>query len=322
MKVVQEAIVSDENGCQESADIGTVTVEVPATTANLGPGFDSIGMALDVLDRVSLSKRMDGSSDLIDVVGAGADSLPRDESHLVLGTIRQLYRDSSFDFGPLHLSCVNRIPHGQGLGSSASAIVSALLAGKTFAAVQGADVSNIDVFQIASDMEGHPDNVAPCVFGGMNVSWEEAGQWNLAQLQPHADIRVTLAVPDAVLSTRTARDLIPAMIPHQDAVRNSARTALLVHAFTSDPTLLLPATEDFLHQKYRRDAYPRTYRFVQDLRARGLAAAVSGAGPAVIIFSTSDPSGVLAEVTQKDPHGFHITHTAINMTGARVIGAA
>ena len=296
-----------------------VTVEVPATTANLGPGFDSIGLALGLLDRVTLSARSEGSSDLIDVVGAGADSVPRDESHLVLGTIRQLYRDAGLDFGPLHLSCVNQVPHGQGLGSSASAIVAALLAGKTFAERQGADVSGVDVFQIASDMEGHPDNVAPCVFGGMNISWDEDGHWNLAQLLPHPDIRVTLAVPDTVLSTRTARDLIPAMIAHKDAVRNSARTALLVHAFTTDPSLLLPATEDFLHQRYRREAYPGTYRLVCELRERGIAAAVSGAGPAVIVFSTTDPVEVLADVARSDSHGFHVTHTKINTTGARVL---
>lgn len=298
---------------------GEVSVVVPATTANLGPGFDSVGLCLDLVDQVSLRPRESGSSDIIDVVGAGADSVPRDESNLVLGTIKQLYRDVGFDLGPLHLRCVNRIPHGMGLGSSAAAIVGALLVGKELARVSGCDVNNIDVFQIASDMEGHPDNVAPCLFGGMSVSWDERGVWEVAQLRPHEQITACLAVPDSALSTKAARELIPASVSHRDAVRNTARAALLIHAFTTDPTLLFPATQDFLHQRYRESAYPHSYKLVSLLRDRGVAAAISGAGPTVIAFGTAELAGSMHEAVARSAGHFQVVQTAINNRGAFVV---
>lgn len=297
---------------------GEVSVVVPATTANLGPGFDSVGLCLDLVDRVSLRRRESGSSDIIDVVGAGADNVPRDESNLVLGTIKQLYRDIGIELGPLHLRCVNRIPHGMGLGSSAAAIVGALLVAKELARVSGCDVGDIDVFQIASDMEGHPDNVGPCVFGGMSVSWDEQGAWEVAQLRPDEHITACLAVPDSALSTKAARELIPLTISHRDAVRNTARAALLIHAFTTDPSLLFPATQDFLHQRYREGAYPHSYALVSALRDRGVAATISGAGPTVIAFGTSDLMGCMLDAVGQSADHFQVVRTAINNRGAFV----
>lgn len=297
----------------------TVCAEIPATTANLGPGFDCMGLALEIFDTVLLTSLGPGEADRIDIEGAGADSLPRDRTHLILGTLRDFFDAQGWDFGGLHLECVNRIPHGQGLGSSASAITAALVLGKELARRHGVDVSAVDLFQIGSDIDGHPDNVAPCLFGGLNVSWEESGVWELAHLTPHPDISVTLAIPATVLSTKVARELIPSTVPHQDAVRNSARAALCIHAFTTDPRLLLPATKDFLHQDYRAAAYPQSHRLVQRLRGLGVAAAISGAGPAVIIFGIDDPGDEVAEATADDPAFFQIVPTGINLSGARLI---
>lgn len=297
----------------------TVSAKIPATTANLGPGFDCMGLALGIYDSVSLSDRIDGDTDLVEIAGAGADTLPRDRTHLVLGSLRDFFDAQGIEVGPVVLRSQNRIPQGQGLGSSASAITAALVLGKEFARRHGHDVSAIDLFQIGSDIDGHPDNVGPCLFGGMTVSWDEGGCWERAQLVPHPSIRATLAIPHAVLSTKVARGLIPDVVPHHDAVRNSARAALAIHAFTADPALLLPATRDFLHQDYRASAYPQSYRLVQRLRERGIAAAISGAGPAVIVFTTDDPSAAIADAAGADREFFDITPAPIDTTGARII---
>ncbi|GAB3297723.1 homoserine kinase [Epidermidibacterium keratini] len=297
----------------------TVHAEIPATTANLGPGFDCMGLALGIYDSVSLSDRPDGDTDAVEITGAGADTLPRDRTHLVLGTLRDFFEAQGFEIGPLVLRSHNRIPQGQGLGSSASAITAALVLGKEFARRHGHDVSDVDLFQIGSDIDGHPDNVGPCIFGGMTVSWDEGGCWERAHLVPHPSIRATLAIPHAVLSTKVARGLIPDVVPHHDAVRNSARAALAIHAFTTEPALLLPATRDFLHQDYRASAYPQSYRLVQRLRERGIAAAISGAGPAVIVFTTDDPSEAITDAAADDREFFDITAAAIDTTGAQIV---
>lgn len=295
-----------------------VTVAIPATTANLGPGFDCMGLALDIHDTVSVEEGA-GEADEIVIRGVGADTLPRDRSHMVLGTMRDLFEQQGWQIGPVRLSCTNRIPHGQGLGSSASAIVAGLFAGKAFAERVGYDVSQVDLLQIGSDIDGHPDNVAPCLNGGLNVSWDDNGRWGVAHLDPHPSIQAILAIPSAVLSTSVARGLIPQTVSHQDAVRNSARAALCIPAFTTDPSLLLPATEDFLHQRYRASAYRESYDLVQRLRAAGVAAAISGAGPAVVVFTTSDVSEPLARALDAAAVGFEIVDAGIDLVGARLV---
>lgn len=295
-----------------------VTAQIPATTANLGPGFDCMGLALDIHDTVSVEPGR-GESDEIVVHGVGADSLPRDRTHMVLGTMRDLWESQRWQVGPVRLTCTNRIPHGQGLGSSASAIVAGLFVGKAFAEQAGYDVAGVDLLQIGSDIDGHPDNVAPCLNGGLNVSWDDNGRWGVAHLDPHPSIRTILAIPSAVLSTSVARGLIPQTVPHKDAVRNSARAALCIHAFTAEPALLLPATEDFLHQRYRASAYQESYDLVQRLRSAGVAAAISGAGPAVIMFVTGDPSDLIARALDPVAVGFEIVEAGIDLAGARLV---
>lgn len=299
---------------EPSTDL-TVTVEVPATTANLGPGFDSLGMALDLCDRVTLSPSSSGQ-DVITVEGECAADVPRDGKHLVLRTARQLFSELSFDPGSLRLDCMNGVPHGQGLGSSAAAIVSGLAVAREFAAQSGIDTSGVDLFEMAARIEGHPDNVAPCVHGGMTIAWKVTdGAYACVRLIPHPDITVTLAIPETVLSTKAARGLLPDSVPLADAAANSGRAALAVHAFTADPTLLLPATHDYLHQRYRAVAYPDSFALVQRLRSRGLAAAISGAGPTVIVFSAQEVD-LGAEIDAAVPGIFAVRRASIRSEGA------
>lgn len=299
---------------QQSTDL-TVTVEVPATTANLGPGFDSLGMALDLCDRVTLSPSSSGQ-DVITVEGECAAVVPRDGRHLVLRTARHLFSELGFDPGPLRLDCVNGVPHGQGLGSSAAAIVSGLAIAREFAARSGIDTSGVDLFEIAARIEGHPDNVAPCVHGGMTIAWKVAeGSYACVRLTPHPDIRVSLAIPETVLSTKAARGLLPDSVPLAEAAANSGRAALAVHAFTTDPTLLLPATHDYLHQRYRASAYPESFALVELLRSRGHAAAISGAGPTVIVFSAQEVD-LRAEIDAAAPGIFAVRQASIRSHGA------
>lgn len=296
-----------------------VTAEIPATTANLGPGFDCMGLALAIYDTVSVEPA-GGDRDEIVICGVGSDTLPRDRTHMVLGTMRDLFEMQGWEVPPVRLSCTNRIPHGQGLGSSASAIVAGLVTGKAYAATLGYDVSAVDLVQIGSDIDGHPDNVAPCLNGGLNVSWDDNGRWGVAHLSPHSQIRAILAIPSTVLSTKVARGLIPETVPHRDAVRNSSRAALCIHAFTTDPSLLHPATEDYLHQRYRAAAYPDSYALVQRLRAAGIAAAISGAGPAVVLLVAGEPDERIGELVSAAPGGFEVVPVGIDLTGARLTG--
>ncbi|WP_153502806.1 homoserine kinase [Cumulibacter manganitolerans] len=293
-----------------------VTARIPATTANLGPGFDCMGLSLAIYDTVSVEAAA-GERDEVVIEGIGADTLPRDGTHMVLATMRELFALEGWQVPPVRLSCHNRIRHGQGLGSSASAIVAGLLTGKAYAETLGYDVHDVDLVQIGSDIDGHPDNVAPCLNGGLNVSWEDADGWGVAHLDPHPDIRAILAIPTTVLSTKVARGLIPEMVSHRDAVRNSSRAALCIHAFTTDPALLLPATQDYLHQRYRASAYPDSYALVERMRAVGIAAAISGAGPAVIMFVTGEEhDAVVATEVAAARGGFELMPVGIDLGGA------
>jgi homoserine kinase len=272
-----------------------VLVRVPATSANLGPGYDSLGLALGLHDAVEV--RVTASGLDIEVTGEGAaDVADAREKHLIVRAMRVAFDDLGVPQPPgLALRCVNRIPHGRGLGSSAAAIVAGLVAAR---ALTGAPTGPSDVLPLANALEGHPDNVAPCLFGGLTIAWvaEDAGGLPVARavrLDPSADVHpVAFIAPDPV-STKVARGLLPATVPHADAARNAGRAALLVAALTAgpavDPTALLDGTEDRLHQDYRAPAMPHSHDLVTRLRAAGVPAVVSGAGPTVLAFLTEKP---------------------------------
>jgi homoserine kinase len=269
-----------------------VRVRVPATSANLGPGFDTLGLALSLHDEVEAAVTPSGLDIAVSGEGA-ADVGDAGERHLVARAMRVAFDDLNVAQPPgLVLRCVNRIPHGRGLGSSAAAIVAGVVAARALA---GAPVSPEDVLPLANVLEGHPDNVAPCLFGGLTIAWVTTGAAGLPQarairLDPHPEVRPVAFIAPGPVSTKVARGLLPAAVPHADAARNAGRAALLIAALTARPDALLDGTEDKLHQDYRAPAMPHTHDLVTRLRAAGVPAVVSGAGPSVLAFLTENPT--------------------------------
>ena len=281
-----------------------VTIGVPATSANLGPGFDSLGLALSLHDTVRARVLPSGLQ--VTVTGAGADDLERGEGHLVIRAMRAAFAAIGAQPPGIEISCGNDVPQGFGLGSSAAAIVAGVLAARALAGADGAARLNDDaVLRLATELEGHPDNVAACLLGGLTISWAYDSGVRAARLTPLASLVPVLCIPAVPLSTHTARKALPAQVPHADAAANSARAALLVAALTSRPDLLLAGTQDFLHQSYRAAAMPATAALIDQLRSAGIAAVVSGAGPSVLALTVSGMQPGPADVTriagQADP---------------------
>lgn len=259
-----------------------VAVRVPATSANLGPGFDALGLALDLYDEVTA---VPADRIVISVTGEGAGEVAIDESHLVVEAIRAAYGEVGVEFLGVHLTCANVIPHSRGLGSSAAAICAGVQAGFTLAGVLP---TRQQVYDLASRIEGHPDNVAACVFGGVTIAWYEQRQPRVARLRPCSRLRPITFVPQARTSTKASRGALPEQVSHQDAAATAARAALLIHGLTSDPAVLLDATEDWLHQPYRLPGLPAQQALVATLRAAGVPAVLSGSGPTVLALARSD----------------------------------
>ena len=258
-----------------------VSVRTPATSANLGPGFDALGLALALYDDVT-ARVADGGF-AVTVTGEGAGELPADEKHLVVRAMLTTFDELGERPPGLAVECVNRIPQARGLGSSSAAIVAGVRLAR--ALVTGVDFGAGDALRVAARIEGHPDNVAPCLLGGFTIAWTEGAGARAARLETHPNVRPTIFVPAEKGYTAAARRALPPAVPHADAAFNAGRSALLVHALTKDPTLLLPATEDRLHQGYRGEAMPGTASLVAALRSVGVPAVVSGAGPSVLAFT-------------------------------------
>jgi homoserine kinase len=262
---------------------GPVLVRVPATSANLGPGFDTLGLALSVYDELVVTP-LEGDALEIEVSGEGADAVPRDRSNLVVRAIAYAYESVGRTLPGVRLEARNVIPHGRGMGSSGAAVVSGLLAAKGL--LEGeADFAPDTLLRLATEMEGHPDNVAPALFGGLTIAWMDETGPQHKQLIVHRGVAPLVLVPDFTMSTSVARSLQPLQVPREDAVFNVSRSALLIAALTQSPELLMAATEDKLHQSYRAQAMPETDRLVRALRAEGFAAVVSGAGPSVLVLA-------------------------------------
>ena len=257
-----------------------VQVRTPATSANLGPGFDTLGLALTLHD--DLRARITGDSWTVSVTGEGAGELPTDESHLVVRAMLATFDEMGARPLGVAVECVNRIPQARGLGSSSAAIVGGVQLARALVREQ---ISDEDALRIAARLEGHPDNVAPCLLGGFTIAWTEAAGSRAVRLDVAAGVQPTLFVPQERGLTATARAALPSAVPHADAAFNTGRAALLVHALTRDPALLFQATEDRLHQGYRAEAMPGTASLVASLRSVGVAAVVSGAGPTVLALS-------------------------------------
>src|SRR5579875_602636 len=262
-------------------------VQVPATSANLGPGFDALGLALSLHDVVEA--RTDGEGLSIEVTGEGAGTARAGERHLVVRAMRAAFARLDGQPPGIALRCVNRIPHGRGLGSSAAAIVAGILAARALTDEGAARMPDDAVLRLAAEIEGHPDNVAACLCGGLTIAWTTAGGPRATRLAPLPSVRPVVLIAPEPLATQAARRVLPDSVPHADAAANAGRSALLIAALTSDPAALLDATTDLLHQPYRAGAMPATADLVRRLREAGVPAVVSGAGPSVLAFLTGCP---------------------------------
>lgn len=264
-----------------------VTVKVPATTANLGPGFDTLGLALALYDELEVRVRAEPGAH-VEVHGVGEGEVPTDESNLVVRSIAHAFSRLGVPMPGLDVVAHNAIPHGRGLGSSGAAIVSGIVAAKGL--LEGIrEVDSATLLRLATELEGHPDNVAPGLFGGLTIAWVSPDGPRHKKLMVHRGVSPLVLVPEHVMSTALARSLQPESVPHEDAVFNVSRSALLVAALVQSPELLLAATEDRLHQSYRASAMPETDRLIALLRRHGFAAVVSGAGPSILVLG-SDPA--------------------------------
>lgn len=302
-----------------------VRVAVPATSANLGPGYDCAGLALDLVDELSatLSETL-----VIEVTGEGADDVPLDDSHLVVRSIARTFAAREQALPGLHLTCTNRIPHGRGLGSSSAAIVAGVLLGRGLLGLDSQQMPDAELLAIATEIEGHPDNVAPALLGGLTLAWLDSGDGagRAVRLEPSARLQPVVAIPREKLATQRARELIPVTIGHAAAAANAGRAALLSTALTGRTDLLMVATEDRLHQEFRRFAYPDSYALMAGLRSAGIPAMISGAGPTVIALgvaeSESDGARVAGTMAQLladagSAEQFHVVELAVDVLGAR-----
>jgi homoserine kinase len=266
-----------------------IQVQVPATAANLGPGFDSFGLAFGMHDRYVAQILDEGGLD-IDVTGEGSADVPRTDKNLL---VKAMYKGFDYLGGKpkgLAVRALNVIPHGRGLGSSASAIIGGLVLARSLVLTGTEKMSDEALLNLATEMEGHPDNVAAALFGGATIAWQDTSHGKSIAHAVHIPvdprIKVMAFIPATPLATKKARSLLPESIPFVDAQRNSTNTALLTQALTIRPDLLFAATEDFLHQTYRQEAMPSSFALMTKLRAAGVAAIISGAGPTVLALHT------------------------------------
>lgn len=276
-------------------------VSVPATAANLGPGFDALGLAFELRD-IYVAQILDEEVFDVDVTGEGADEVKKDGKHLVIKAMMAGFEFMGGRPRGIALRALNNIPHGRGLGSSAAAIVGGLSLARSLVLSGNTLMNDDDLIALATDLEGHPDNVSAAALGGATISWMEdrvgVSTGCATKFSVNPQIRALLLIPNTQLATGKARKMLPETVPHNEASINAGRSALLVHALAQRPDLLFTATEDHLHQKYRREGMPRSVDLVAKLRAAGVAAMISGAGPSVLVLHTG--SGAEHEDFERD----------------------
>ena len=350
-----------------------VSVKVPATSANLGSGFDTAGIALEYFDYLTFTLDDEIFASEIDagklaaekspnvrviIHGEGEDTLPKDETHLVVSTFRKACKIFGLPNLRFTLEARNQIPQARGMGSSAEAIVAAVAAAWTFA--HEGELNREAIFEIAAAIEGHPDNVAPAVFGGLTMSWKlDAGEgkgsvrvagedasgraeeplcagFHTVRYEVAKDISVSVFVPNFELSTELARRALPANVPYGDAIFNVSRAAMLPVAFgmfgadavkssISRNALLFAATQDALHQTYRASLMQDSWDLVEALREAGFAAAISGAGSCVAVFHAGNSAVADAQIDKiAEPwlsrDGWRVLHVPVNSTGVIAAG--
>lgn len=293
-----------------------VSVRIPATSANLGPGFDTLGMALSFYDDYSAETISSGLE--ISVTGEGASEVAKDENNLIFKTIKFVFERLGEKLPGLKISCHNQIPHGRGMGSSGAAVAGGVMLAAGLLSEKH-KLSEKQLLQFATEIEGHPDNVAPALFGGLTIAWMDEDGPHHKKLSVHRGVSPIVIVPPNQMSTKLARSLQPESVPHTDAVFNVSRSALLVAALTQSPELLFAATEDRLHQNYRASAMPETSSLIEKLRSKGHPAVVSGAGPSVLVLEDDPARRQLAvEMAQKEFPHWKPLMLAVDVKGASV----
>jgi homoserine kinase len=301
----------------------TATAVVAASSANLGPGFDSMGVAVGLYDEIIVETTDSGL--VVEVEGEGAGGVPLDAGHLVVRALERGLKEVGVSAAGLIVRCRNAIPHSRGLGSSAAAVVGGLAAANGLAAQHGCSpLTAAELVQVSSEFEGHPDNAAAAVLGGAVVAWTEVGpqgtRYAAAPLRLHPDITLFAAVPQVRSSTAETRAVLPDEVPHTAARFNLSRAALLVVALTERPDLLMAATEDTLHQPHRASAMPASAEYLAVLRRCGIPAVLSGAGPAVLALSTApELPKEAAEFGRR--HGFAVSPMTVGRAVSWTSGA-
>ena len=281
---------SDAAG-RDSAPRDRVTVRVPATSANLGPGFDALAVALDLTEEVTLARRASGTPPRVRVTGFNAALLPHDETLLAYRGVVATYQRMGRTVPPLDLELATRIPRSGGLGGSAAAIVAGVVAAN---ALEGAPLTQNETLDLVASIEGHPDNVSAALLGGLVVC--VAGRDGLvsSRLPVPTELQAIVCLPETSISTKSARGVIPQSFPIGDAVFNLGRTALIVAAFaTRDWSLLRDGMDDRIHQPARGTilaALGPVIAAAIDAGAHG--AALSGAGSAMIALATDHFSAI------------------------------
>ena len=292
----------------------TLRIRVPATSANLGPGYDAFGLALSLYDEIVVRVGENGLD--LDVAGEGSDKVRRDARNLVIKSMNLGFDRMGGRPRGLEVRCLNRIPHGRGLGSSAAAIVAGLSAARALTVGGEERLDDERLLAVATEVEGHPDNVAASVSGGFTMSWTDGGEVGVLSTRPHADLLPVAFIAGTELKTAKARRALPATVPHAEAATNAGRAALLTRALVDRPDLLMVATEDYLHQEYRRQVMPRSLALLDSLRSSGVPAVVSGAGPTVLALTMRDQ---VDEVTGRARRGWRAEALEVDRQGVQVL---
>lgn len=305
-----------------------VAVSVPASSANLGPGFDTVGLGLGL--RESYAVHVTSTPGLVvELAGEGAEELPTDETHLVARALRTALEACGLGWTEelgeqglgLELVCRNAIPMSAGLGSSAAALVGGL--GLGFALARGGSLTEADLSLVNSHAgiaERHPDNSSASVYGGLTISWMPSpATVRTAQLVVHPGVEPLVLLPASTrLSTSTARGVLSDFVPRVDVIQQASRAALLTHALTTDPTMLLDATQDWIHQEQRRGVYPESMGVVDELRSLGHAATISGAGPAVLVLARVEVADVVVAEVRSWGRTWRVLRPGVADDGLRV----
>lgn len=297
----------------------SLSVKVPATTANLGPGFDTLGLALSLYDELEVVVR-DDSTIHVTVHGEGEGIVHTDESNLVAQSVAHVFSHYDIPLPGLDIVANNAIPQGKGLGSSGAAIVAGVMVAKgLLEGIVSMDATRM--LELATELEGHPDNVAPSLFGGLTIAWVADDGPKYKKLFAHRGVSAVVFVPEKAVSTALARSLQPTSVPHKDAIFNVSRSALLIASLIQSPELLLAATEDRLHQSYRASAMRETDDLIKMLRHNGLAAVVSGAGPSVLVLCSDPGQRLLAAelVAENSVSTWVPLMLAVDLKGATVM---